>query len=212
MKRGKKTMTQRTLNAMETKNTLFSVALSLFARYGFENVTVDEVTRKAGVSKGTFYTHFETKESVLVEQFHMIDQHYDEILQTIPEDASAGDRLLLLIGAMTYYCANVCGIEVMRVVYASQINASRTVKILNNKDRKLYIHLGEIVAQGRKTGEFLTAMPDDEVVEWLMRSARGLIYDWCLYNNEMDLEVEGRKYFKAILKLLSLPKPEDGAE
>ncbi len=205
MKLDKKLTTQRALNALETKNTIFSVALSLFTRYGFDKVTVDEITRRAGVSKGTFYTHFDSKESVLVEQFHKIDQHYDEVFQTIPAEASAEERLLTLIGAMTYYCAHICGVEVMRVVYASQISTSRTVKLLNNKDRRLYVHLRDIVALGKFTGQFQIKLPNEEIVEWLMRSARGMIYDWCLYNNELDLEAEGQRYFSAILQCLKKP-------
>ncbi len=65
----KKRITQRALNALDTKKRIQKTALSLFPKYGYDNVTVDEITKKAGVSKGTFYTHFETKESVLVEQF-----------------------------------------------------------------------------------------------------------------------------------------------
>jgi len=205
MENGEKPATQRSLNALETKNTVFSVALSLFAHYGYDNVTVDEITRRAGVSKGTFYTHFDSKESVLVEQFHKIDEYYDEVFQTVPAEASAGDRLLILIGAMTRYCAHICGVEVMKVVYASQISTSRKVNILNNKSRRLYCHLREIVAMGKYTGQFCATLPDEEIVEWLMRSARGLIYDWCLYNNEMDIEAEGQRYFGAILECLKYP-------
>lgn len=203
---GKRKLTQRMLNAMETKNMLFNTALKLFSHYGYDNVTVDEITTYAGVSKGTFYNHFDSKESILVEQFRKIDEHYDEVFDAVPEETSAREQLLILVEAMTHYCADVCGIELMRIVYASQVAASHTVPILNNKNRGIYKYLRRIVALGKATGEIRSELSNEELVELLMRSCRSLIYDWCLYGEGMDLTIEGQRYFKIILSWLSRPQ------
>lgn len=47
-------LTQRQINALETKNTIYNTALKLFAKYGYDRVTVDEIAKYAGVSKGSF--------------------------------------------------------------------------------------------------------------------------------------------------------------
>lgn len=204
----KKPITQRTLNAMETKNSLMETALRLFAEHGYDRVTVDDITGTAGVSKGTFYNHFETKESVLVEQFHKIDQYYDSVFAEIGEDAPAAEQLRVLIDAMTHYCADICGVEVMRVVYASQISTSSTISILNNRSRSIYRYLRRIVAAGRASGEISTNVEDEILVEILMRSCRSLIYDWCLNGGEFDLHEEGRSYFGILLSWLGAEKLE----
>jgi AcrR family transcriptional regulator len=38
----------------------------LFKEKGFENTTVDEITKEAGIAKGTFFNYFPTKESLLL--------------------------------------------------------------------------------------------------------------------------------------------------
>lgn len=195
----KKNITQRTLNAIETKNKIFLTAIKLFEKYGYDKVTIEDITSQAKVSKGNFYTHFSTKDSVLAEQFHQIDVYYDTVFSTLSEDLSASERLLILIKAMTEYCAYTCGIEVMRVVYASQINNSQKVRILNNKERRVYEHLRDIVALGKKNNEFTINMPNEDVVELLMRSARAIIYDWCLYGDDFDLVSEAQRYFKIVI-------------
>lgn len=199
----KKKLTQRAQNALETKSMIFDTALRLFTKYGYENVTIDEITKQAGVSKGTFYTHFDSKESVLVEQFNKIDHHYDEVFASISPSATAGERLLALVGAMTHYCADVCGIEVMRIVYASQMSTARVSKVLTNKGRRIYAYLNEIAALGKASGEFRCTLPDSELAELLMRFCRSLIYDWCLYGEEMALNREGQQYFKKVLKWMA---------
>lgn len=53
----------------QTRERLYQAALALFRERDFEDVSVDEITEKAGTAKGTFFNHFPTKDHVLA-QFH----------------------------------------------------------------------------------------------------------------------------------------------
>ncbi len=44
-----------------------SVAQKLFLQKGFDNVSVEEITKQAGISKGSFYTYFKSKDELLKE-------------------------------------------------------------------------------------------------------------------------------------------------
>jgi len=44
---------------------LLRVAWELFGEKGFDAATIDDITRRAGISHGTFYNYFASKESVL---------------------------------------------------------------------------------------------------------------------------------------------------
>lgn len=41
------------------------MSAALFKEKGFENTTVDEITKEAGIAKGTFFNYFPTKEALL---------------------------------------------------------------------------------------------------------------------------------------------------
>ncbi len=58
-------MSLREKKKIETKKRIFEVVGRLFKEKGFENVTVDEITRKAGIAKGTFFNYFPTRMSLL---------------------------------------------------------------------------------------------------------------------------------------------------
>lgn len=49
----------------ETRERLFRAALDLFAKRGFLETTVEDITEAADVGKGTFFNYFPTKEHVL---------------------------------------------------------------------------------------------------------------------------------------------------
>ncbi len=60
-------MSLREKKKIETKNKIFEVAGRLFKGKGFDNTTVDEITREAEIGKGTFFNYFPTKEILLQE-------------------------------------------------------------------------------------------------------------------------------------------------
>lgn len=70
--------TDRKKKALETRQKLLDTALKLFAKRGFEHVSIAQITTTCGVSKGTFYTHFATKYDIVLEKFQEFDAHYVE--------------------------------------------------------------------------------------------------------------------------------------
>ena len=49
----------------ERRERLYEAALALFRSQGYEATTVDQITRQAGLAKGTFFNYFPTKDAVL---------------------------------------------------------------------------------------------------------------------------------------------------
>src|SRR5579872_5987757 len=49
----------------ETREQILRAALQLFAKHGFANTTVEDITEAADVGKGTFFNYFPTKDHLL---------------------------------------------------------------------------------------------------------------------------------------------------
>ena len=60
-------MTNRQNAAQKTKRKIVEAGEKLIAEKGFDNVSVEDITRASGVAKGTFYTYFKRKEDVVWE-------------------------------------------------------------------------------------------------------------------------------------------------
>lgn len=56
---------KRAQGKVERKERLYEAALELFRERGYEATTVDQITRQAGLAKGTFFNYFPTKDAVL---------------------------------------------------------------------------------------------------------------------------------------------------
>ncbi len=79
----------------ETRHRIFHAAVDLFRERGFEQTTVDDITEKADVAKGTFFNYFPRKEAVLryltEERLTVIEENAATILA---EDRDAREKII----------------------------------------------------------------------------------------------------------------------
>jgi AcrR family transcriptional regulator len=76
----------------ETHASILKAALEMFAREGYEEASVAEICRAAGLSKGAFYHHFSTKQAIFLELLEEWLRGIDQRLaasRTATEDAAS---------------------------------------------------------------------------------------------------------------------------
>ena len=62
-------MSNRVIN-LKKNAAILKAAVELFPKHGFEKTTMDDIAKRAGVTKQTVYSHFNNKEQLFI---HMID-------------------------------------------------------------------------------------------------------------------------------------------
>jgi AcrR family transcriptional regulator len=76
-----KTGGARERNRQARTQALCEAALALFLRRGVESATVEEITRHAGVAKGSFYRYFSDKAQLVEALFSPVERALDEAMQ-----------------------------------------------------------------------------------------------------------------------------------
>jgi AcrR family transcriptional regulator len=74
----------------ETRKKIINVANTLFGRFGFHKVSMDEVARIARKAKGSLYYHFSSKEALFHEVLNQEIQNLKEKLTLIIDDTEMG--------------------------------------------------------------------------------------------------------------------------
>ena len=67
---------RRERQRLATRERIYQTAIEEFERVGVAAAQIDRIVEKAGVARGTFYFHFRTKEQVLVELQHRLQDRY----------------------------------------------------------------------------------------------------------------------------------------
>ena len=80
------------------KMQILETAEDLLTRYGMKRVTVEEICRKAGVSKMTFYKYFENKTELVKQLWHgWVEDNFKKVDEINAMDISFPEKLDLIL-------------------------------------------------------------------------------------------------------------------
>ena len=83
-----------------TRTRIVEAAAAEFRQHGIAHVGVADVMRRAGLTHGGFYAHFDSKEDLLAEALAYASEQVNTMLKSSSEDDASASRLLST--AMTY--------------------------------------------------------------------------------------------------------------
>lgn len=190
-----KELTKRQIQAQHTRNTIYSTAVDLMEKKGFQNITVEEICKIAGVSVGSFYNCFKSKSEILNEIFKQADEYFQNIGPDELKNGSAIDRIIRYFEIYAEYSVKR-GVDFIKQLYGVRNNLFIT------KGRYLQALLHDIISEGQESGEIGRDMTPDEAVEYMFIAIRGVVYHWCLYDGQFDLVEYVSNYTKRLIKAI----------
>ena len=194
---------KRKLQAADTRNKIYRIARELFLKHGVENVSVDSIVEAAGISKGTFYVHFDTKDalaSILINDYvSEVDSEYKLFFEEIISNNSAKEIMLLLVGKIAEVIDNKIGYENMRILYKTHITNTIDVSSSISYKRDIYRMFSSIIEKGISNGEFKSDLPTDVLSNHFILAMRGITYEWCVRYPEIGLKEQFLLHYKILL-------------
>jgi TetR/AcrR family transcriptional regulator, fatty acid metabolism regulator protein len=185
-------LNNRQLQALNTKNKIYKIAIELMDKKGYENIKIEDICKKAGVSIGSFYNCFKSKNDILIEIYKRADEYFLKEVSNNLSSIHAIDKIIQYFDYYARYNIEV-GIDTMKLLYNSNN------KLFITKGRYMQNLLIEIIEKGQEKNEVSNDMSPEGITEYLFIAARGIIYNWCLYDGEYDLLEEMDKYMSRLI-------------
>lgn len=198
-----KNTSKRQQRAVETKNKIYEAAKQLFLVHGVENVSVDSIVEAAGVSKGAFYVHFKSKDSLfatLVNDYtNIADLDYKSFLLTTSDNKSTFDILHNLAEEICDFIEHNIGLKNMRTLYKAHLSKTIDTTSAISYNRELYKIFSEVLERGVNKGEIREDIVVDLLTKHLILSIRGITFECCIRYPDMNLKEEVLNHFNILL-------------
>jgi AcrR family transcriptional regulator len=192
-----KPLTKRQEQALETKNRIYNAAIGLMDRKGFENITIADISKEAGVSVGAFYHYFNSKDDILAEIFQRADEYFSTEVVSGLKRKSAPEQIVEYFDHYARF--NVAsGVELTQQLFNPKI------KFFIQEGRPMLTLLQDLVSMGQEKGEIRADASAEETVRLLFVMARGVVFEWSLYDGGYDLEATMHEYIGRLVSTLRL--------
>ncbi len=175
---------------METKDKILAAALELFVEHGLYGVATSQISKKAGVSAGILFHHFETKDKLIAELYVCNKAKYmQDAIEDVPLNSSTEEKLKSIWDNMLLRCSS----NPLLSKFCRQIEHSPFVEKVKEDSRIKQINeqLITIFKSGIETGE-LKNMPEVFFVN-LFQSMQSGVVIYLNSNPEKMTDAEFRK-------------------
>ena len=185
----------------ETKEKIFQAAKRILQKEGYEALSIKNICEEAGVSNGSFYHHFKTKDDLL--SYYIEDQpQMDPDLLELPENVAGVKRGIIEV-YLNYvkYCREL-GVEFMSGYYDTK-NQALNAAIREERPYPI-VTVQAYVERAAGAGIVKLGVGIDEFTTDIRMIVIGNVFEWCVKHGEADFEGNMSrslgKYLDAVLK------------
>jgi AcrR family transcriptional regulator len=142
-------MARKLVEPAERRADLLGAARNVFARKGFHAATVDDITRAAGVAKGTFYLYFAEKKEIYFAVIREFLQRIKDIGRSVGESTGIDFVIRAEQAARQLMEIFLENRDMARLVYRESMGFDRD---LDTMMREFYRDVAEVEAANIKRG------------------------------------------------------------
>jgi AcrR family transcriptional regulator len=173
----------------ERKNQILEAAMVVFSRNGFLGARMDDIVAESGLSKGTLYWYFDSKEEIIISLLkHLFDQEMTGLVTIQDKPGTTSDRLLQFTKDSMNSLEQIIGdLPIAFEFYAMSFRHEGVREKLKTYFRQYLEKIPPLVQQGIERGEFREVNPV-EVAIATGAIIEGTILLWIYDEANVDLE------------------------
>lgn len=144
----------------ERPHQILHAALDVFGEHGLTRARLEDIARRAGVSKGTIYLYFPNKEELFREMVRSTVVEAIAAGEKLPDGASATEQLVAYMREYWSFVRSPAFAVIYRVVASELHNFPDLVGFYNTEVvQRAHRLIGRIIARGIRHGEFRAIDP-----------------------------------------------------
>jgi len=198
---------RRERRSIELRERIFRAALDLFAKQGFAETTVEDITNAADVGKGTFFNYFPSKDHILLAfaemQLAKLRLAVDEARRT---SVPMPQFMRSLAALMTQ--EPVRNPDIIRVLLQAFLSNSQVREAMLDLQARVLAFHTEMIQLGQGRGEIRDDLPAADIALVFRQTIFGTLLIWSLYGDS-SLQARMDSAFEIIWSGLSPRAPRN---
>ncbi len=181
----KTTLSKQQKKSKETKEKIFQAAKQILQRSGYESLSIKNICEEAGVSNGSFYHHFKTKDDLL--SYYIEDQpSMEPDLLELPKDKEDAKKTIVSV-YLNYaaYCRSL-GVDFIAGYYTPH-NQALNPTIRTERPYPI-VTVQCYLEKAVSSGVLQVNLTIEEIATDIRMLVIGNVFEWSMRNGEADLE------------------------
>jgi len=180
---------KRKRQALETKERIFNATISLINERGYENVLMEEITQRAGVSSGLFYNYFASKADVLTESFYYrSNKYYESMEKEWLQDVAGLEKLRLIIHHVAILRMEIYDKEELRHHHSNLLTMHERLENVQGNSEKLFDMITESLNEAVIAGDISKDLDLTTIRNIVLLVLRGATWEYLGSNNNYPFE------------------------
>ncbi len=204
--------------ALATRHKLLDAAEELFQVQGVSRTSLQDIARRAGVTRGAVYWHFKDKADLFNAMMDRVILPLEESFQDRLGQEAETDPLARICSGVMEALVRIAGdpqarrvfeVATHKVEYVDELQAVRLRHLKSRSDFLAQVEHGLQAAARRHSVEL--AIPVASAAQGMHAIIDGLIQSWLLESTAFDLVTVGRDVLDVYLRGLGFSRPDKGA-
>ena len=189
-------LSKQQLKSKETKAKIFRAAKHILQKQGYEQLSIKNICEEAGVSNGSFYHHFKTKDDLLSYYIEEQPSINPDLLDMPRNAAEAKAAIIQVYLNYVHYCQDL-GVEFMYNYYTPK---NQSLNPLIRTERPYPIVTVHNYLKKAIDADIIKPDLDlEDITTDIRMIVIGNVFEWCLKSGEADFEGNMRRTLRIYL-------------
>ncbi len=176
-------VSKQQLKSKLTKDKIFKAAKEILKRNGYESLSIKNICEEAGVSNGSFYHHFQSKEDLL--SYYI--EHQPLVQPELLVEPTSTKQLIHTIIQVYLNYANYCqelGVDFISNYYTPK-NEALNPELRTERSYPI-VTVEHYITTAISNGVIAPSIPIETITTDIRMLIIGNVFEWCLTNGTCD--------------------------
>lgn len=150
-------------------------ALVLFARKGFSDTTTSDICHAAGISTGSLFHYFPSKQAVFYGIWELDRTEWDEVFAAAEADPDPWAALMAIVDKLAADATEPIMAGLLVEVIAQAHRDPEFAAGLAENDRRQIRDIARLIRRLREAGLADPGLPDEEAARWVLTLTDGFL-------------------------------------